>query len=467
MNNNGQPTAIIIFGVSGDLAGRKVLPSIYHLLKDGFLPSKLRVIGTTRQKLSKEDLLKTIELCVLETDKVCDPVVLKKFNSIFEVINFDPSAKDDYEKLKKHLKELEERDKVCFNRLFYLSIPPQIYMPIVRSLGESGLAKGCIEHQKGVSRLLVEKPFGYDLKSAKALIKQTDKYFKEEQIFRIDHYLAKETAQNILTFRQRNPLFNDTWNNRQIRRISVRALEKIGIEGRVNFYENVGALRDLVQSHLLQLMALTTMDLPSDIYSSKSIHQEKIRLLNSVSLQKLNKSSLIRGQYESYKREVGNPHTTTETYVKLTLNIKSKRWSGVPIVLETGKALSKKMTTVTVEFSKDIDEKSNELTIRIQPDEGIDIKLFVKKPGFDNQVQPVMMDFSYYQAFSNQAHPDAYERVIIDAIRGDQSLFASSREVIRSWQILQPVIDRWQNSSDDLVIYKNDSLGPISQDLVN
>ncbi|HEY1646185.1 MAG TPA: glucose-6-phosphate dehydrogenase, partial [Candidatus Saccharimonadales bacterium] len=406
MADDPKPVVIVLFGVSGDLAGRKVLPALYHLLKDDLLPAKSRIIGTTRQKLSKEDPLKNVELCVLDTDKVCDPEVLKKFNKVFEVLQFDPVKEEDYQSLKEHLAKLEKEAGACFNRLFYLSIPPQVYSPIVRLLGKNGLSGSC-EHKVAKSRLLVEKPFGYDLKSAKELIKQTDKYFKEDQVFRIDHYLAKETAQNILTFRRHNPLFNDIWNNRLISRIYVRAMESIGIEGRANFYDNVGALRDIIQSHLLQLMAISTMDLPDDINSSEEIHAQKINLLNKTDLEKINRASLVRGQYETYKEEVNKSKTTTETYVRLTLGIKNKRWQGVPVVLETGKALSVKTTDVTIDFSEPGDQDCNQLRIRIQPDEGIDIKLFVKKPGFDNQMQPAVMDFSYGRSFGDQAHPDA------------------------------------------------------------
>ncbi len=465
MPANLEPTVLVIFGVSGDLAGRKVLPALYHLLKDRLLPENIKIIGTTRQSLTKSDILKRVELCVLETDNICDPIVLKRFNQIFEVIKLDPVKETDYLHLKEYLDAIEEQAGMCFNRLFYLSIPPQIYMPIVSMLGQTKLSKSCA-HNKAKGRLLIEKPFGYDLKSAKELIKQTDKHFSEQQVFRIDHYLAKETAQNILTFRKHNPIFNDIWNNQLIRSVYIRALESIGIEGRVSFYDNIGALRDIIQSHLLQLMAITIMDLPSDMDSSKQIHAQKLKLLNKTRLEKLNNASLVRGQYKTYKQEVNKPDSATETYVKLTLNVKTKRWAGMPIILETGKALESKTTDIILDFAQPNEQDKNQLTIRIQPREGIDIKLLVKKPGFDNRIQEVGMDFDYNKAFGNSNHPDAYERVIIDAIKGDQSLFTSSAEIIRSWQILQPILNRWQYSKDDLVIYLNGSKGPSRNDLL-
>lgn len=452
-----QPTVIVLFGVSGDLAGRKILPALYHLIKDGLLPNDCKIIGTTRQSLTKEQLLKNTELCVLETDNVCNPDALKKFNDIFELFQLDPVKDEDYLKLKQFLNKLEASEGKCFNRLFYLSIPPQLYMPIVERLGKHGLAESC-EHGKAKSRLLVEKPFGYDLASAKELISETAKYFKEEQVFRIDHYLAKETAQNILIFRKHNPLLKDVWNNKLIRQIHIRALENIGIEGRKS-YDSIGALRDVIQSHLVQLMAISTMDIPGDINSSKEIHEQKIKLLNQTSLV-VEEGSWWRGQYDSYRQEIGDNNSNTETYIKLNLQIDNDTWRGVKIVLETGKALKTKVTDISIDFSESNDKNQNQLTIRIQPNEGINIKLFVKEPGIENKIDEAAMDFSYQQTFGVSAHPDAYERVIVDAIRGDQSLFASSKEVIRSWEILEPIIESLEKDSSGIEIYSAGSDGP-------
>jgi glucose-6-phosphate 1-dehydrogenase len=458
---NQSPTIIIIFGVTGDLARRKVLPALYHLIKDGLLPEKTRIIGTSRKQINTDDLIKDVELCVTEEDKVCDPVALKKFYSFFEVIKLDPVELNSYQQLKQRLDEYDEQQGVCSNRLFYLSIPPQVFGPIVRLLGESGLGQSC-NHGTAQSRLLVEKPFGYDLNSATELINDTAKYFKEEQIFRIDHYLAKETAQNILTFRKYNPLFNTVWHNRLISKINIRALEKLSIEGRVNFYDNVGALRDLIQSHLLQLLSLITMELPDDINNSDQIHLNKLKLFNSIvppTVEQIDEN-VIRGQYASYRQEVANSRSNTETYVKLQLEINNQRWKNVPITLETGKALDSKQTDITIDFGESEREGNNQLTIHLQPNEGIGIGLYVKRPGLDNTIQVADMDFSYRATFDDHGHPDAYERVLVDAIKGDQSLFSSSDEVIRSWQILQPILDRWQQT-DDLITYDVGILPPI------
>jgi glucose-6-phosphate 1-dehydrogenase len=455
------PTLIIIFGVSGDLAKRKVLPALYHLLEDGLLPKDIRIIGTSRKDLSSDELLNNIELCGLENDHVCDPAAQKNFRSVFEVVKLDPVSKDDFINLKKHLDNYEEEKGLCFNRLFYLSIPPQVFGEIVSMLGETGLSESC-KHNNAKSHLLVEKPFGFDLESAKKLIKETNKYFSEEQVFRIDHYLAKETAQNILTFRNFNPIFNNIWDNKLISKIHIRAIEQIGIEGRANFYEHVGALRDLVQSHLLQLLALTTMEMPDEITDSQQIHTAKLKLFCSIlptASDEVSKYSL-RGQYEGYKDEVSNPQSYTETYAKLEIYIDNERWSGVPMIIETGKGLAAKSTDITIDFKQPDNITANKLTIRIQPNEGIDIELYVKQPGLNNRVQPATMDFSYKKTFDDHGHPDAYERVLVDAIRGDQALFASSSEVIRSWEVLGPVLDSWQSSGENLNIYPLGSNGP-------
>ena len=464
MSDQSDPTIIVIFGISGDLAGRKVLPALYRLLKHNLLPNKCRIIGTSRQEITVDKILDKIELSILETDNDCDPAVLKRFKEIFEVIQFDPSDEKGYALLKNRLDKIEVDEGVCLNRLFYLAIPPAAYLPIVRLLGKNNLSGSC-QHNKAKSRLLIEKPFGYDLDSAKRLIKQTNRFFKEDQILRIDHYLAKETAQNILAFRRHNPLFCNIWQNNYISKVTIRALETLGIEGRVGFYESTGALRDIIQSHLLQLMAISAMELPDDINSSNQIHQQKIKLLNKVVIGKLTKQSILRGQYTSYREEVNNPKSNTETYVLLKFGINNKRWANTPFILETGKAMAKKTTDVTIDFAMAHERNRNQLTIRIQPNEGIDIKLFAKKPGFSNTVEPTIMDFSYESAFKDQARPDAYERVMVDALRGDQSLFASDKEVIRSWQILQPILDKWQRSSDDLMIYPNGSMGPANNSL--
>ncbi len=446
---------LVIFGISGDLSKRKILPAIYHLIKDGMVPSKTIIIGTSRKDVSLDVLMKDVELCVLEESKVCDQETLLKFKKMLSIIKFDPIDMNDYLLLKKRFNDIEEQYKECFNRLYYLSVPPDSVEPIIKKLGLSGLNKSC-QHNQGKSRLLIEKPFGNDLSSASYLIKEISKFFKEDQIFRIDHYLAKETAQNIFAFRKHNPVFWKLWDKNSISSIEIKAFEKIGIENRVNFYEHMGALKDLVQSHLLQLLSLITMEIdPNKSTKSSDIHSAKLKLLTQViPLNKRTIKELKVGQYKGYKKEVSNPKTKVETYIKLKLEINNKRWLGTPIFLETGKALNKKTTEININFKSKNIKQTNTLTFRIQPNEGIDIKLIVKEPGLIDKLKETYMDFSYQTTFHQSTHPDAYERVLVDAFKGDQTLFATSSEVIASWKILEPLLKFWDKNPKKLIIYK-------------
>jgi glucose-6-phosphate 1-dehydrogenase len=458
------PSILVLFGITGDLARRKVMPALYHLIKDNLLPAHFEIIGTSRQALTIDDLLKEIELCVLEVDNICDPDALQAFRQRLRLVKLDPANLDDYDILHQTLDAIETEHGVCMNRLYYLSIPPQVYGSVVRSLGERGLNQGC-QHGQAESRLLVEKPFGYDYASAEKLIAITSAAFLENQVLRIDHYLAKETAQNILTFRQRNPLFASIWSNRNVKSIDIVAYEKIGIEGRIGFYERVGALRDLIQSHLIQLLTLTTMELPAtNGDDTEATHAAKQTLLNAVLPPAPHEitSRVVRAQYEGYRDEVNNPDSMTETFVSLQLEIDNDRWQGVPIRLRTGKAMATKRTEITLSFGHlGPDAADNKLTFRIQPNEGIDVQLLVKKPGFDNAVYPAKMDFSYQKTFDDHGHPDAYERVLIDAIRGDHTLFATSQAVLASWRILQPILDHWAKDNSDLHLYRQNA--PVSE----
>jgi glucose-6-phosphate 1-dehydrogenase len=340
------------------------------------------------------------------------------------------------------------------DRLYYLSVPPSVYPKAVEQLGAHGLARSC-RHDKAQVRILIEKPFGYDLKSAESLLNHTQKHFDESQIFRIDHYLAKESSQNIVTFRRHNPVFMDSWDGRHISRIQVIAHEDIGVEGRGDFYNQVGALRDLVQSHLMQLLALVMVETgrsDDDI----ALHKAKRDVLDSLSPPDV--TTTMRGQYAGYAAEIGQPHSRTETYVRLQLASSLPKWQGTDIVLETGKALRSKKTEIRLSFT-DEGTPGNELTFRIQPNEGIDLQLTVKKPGFSRQLQKVSMDFSYRGAFAEPEHPEAYERVLVDAIRGDHHLFATNDEVLASWRALQPILDYWK-THDDFVVYEPGSDGP-------
>ncbi|HVS58229.1 MAG TPA: glucose-6-phosphate dehydrogenase [Candidatus Saccharimonadales bacterium] len=439
------PTILVIFGITGDLSKRYLLPALYHLCKDDLLPQHFVVIGTSRQKQVLDDFLGQVELCVLEQDNVCDPAVLKQLRSLMKLVQLDPTNGTGYGHLLEHLNTIEAEHGICMNRLYYLSIPPQIYEPIVKNLAEQGLNGSCT-HNKALTRLMVEKPFGYDLTSAEELIDYTGRCFTEKQVFRIDHYLAKETVQDILLFRQRNPAYEARWNGTHIKQIEVVSYEHLGIEGR-RFYDQIGALRDLIQSHLLQLLALTTMELP-DALTSAAIHKNKEALLNSIGPFPADKvgTQTIRGQYDGYRHEVDNPDSVTETFAAIRFTIPTARWQGTNIMLATGKGLSAKQTAITVTF-----RDGSQVQFQVQP-----------QPGIATSGERATTDFSDVERPIGHAHADAYERVLVDAIRGDRTLFASSDEVLASWRVVQPVLDQWQQNSGDVVTYPQGSSSPSS-----
>lgn len=455
-----EPAVFIIFGITGDLSQRKLLPALYHLVKQNLLSEHTAIVGVSRRAVKVEEILNTTELCVNEQEGTCDPEVVGRLRKMFTMVQLDLTDGDDYERLGDILDKLDAHHGVALNRLFYLSIPPQVYSPIVRLLG-TRLINGSHRQPAKVNRLLIEKPFGYDLTSAKELIEETGKYFHEEQIFRIDHYVAKETVQNILAFRFYNPLFQSVWDAKHIHHLEITALEKIDIEGRAAFYEETGALRDLIQSHLMQLVALLTMEEPAAL-SSSLIHQEKVALLKKIKPIAPDEvwRYAIRGQYEGYRQEVNNSDSYRETFAAIELSIDLPRWRNVPILIRTGKALSKKETRLVVAFRGQRRPTANSLSFMIQPSEGISLQLVAKTPGYEDQLQPVDMAFDYEQVFDDHGHPDAYERVLIDAIRGDHTLFSTSEEVLASWRALETIIKAWETPIPQLHFYVKGSNGP-------
>ncbi|MBC7707735.1 glucose-6-phosphate dehydrogenase [Polaromonas sp.] len=442
-NQPADAPILVIFGITGDLSRRKLLPALYHIFSQELLPANTKIIGVSRRPLDVNDLLGNVELCVLEKDNVCDPEGIRRLKDALESFQLDPGNQADFIRLKDRLTELDGANGDQREHLFYMSIPPEAYTPIVEQLGKNGL-------NDRRSRVLLEKPFGYDSASAQALITLVDTYFSEEQVYRIDHYLAKETAQNLLTFRLYNPIFSSLWNAEHIERVEIRATETIGIEGRAEFYEKTGALRDLVQSHLLQLLAITLMDLPADM-SSGEIHRTKQYFLEQ--LLPADPNLAVRGQYDGYKQEVQNEASTTESYARVHLKHGAERWQGVDFVLDTGKGMAEKLTEITVYFKTTHAHSSNNLTFNIQPNEGITLDLIVKAPGIENQTTHTTLDFDYQKLYTDTQHIDAYERVLMDAVRADQSLFSSDAEVLATWRVLQPILDKWSGNDDDLRRY--------------
>ncbi len=434
MGNNAFTSAIlIIVGITGNLSRRKLLPAIGEMAKAGVLPAQLRIVGITRQQTADIESLLT---------GIAHAEYIRARTTLFPMSLTETA---DFARLDSYLRDIEREQGGTAQRLWYLSVPPKTARPIIEQLGGSGLAD--IPNTK----LLLEKPFGVDEESAKELVKHIERSFSSEQVYRIDHYLAKETVQNILFFRRDNPLFEHTWNSEAIERIDILASETIGIEGRVAFYEQTGALRDLVQSHLLQLAALTLMTLPEKDawHEVPQARQAALRALEVVP------DRIYRGQYEGYRDEVGNPDSMVETFASITLSSTDPRWSDVPITLTTGKALGEKKTEIVITYRRTDISQSNRLTLRIQPNEGIELCFFAKRPGYDRTIERVPLAFAYADHFG--ALPDAYEHVLLDALRGDHTLFASSGEVLESWRIVDAVRKEWDAHPEAFLHYEQGS----------
>ena len=432
MENRGglPPTILVIFGITGDLSNRYLLPALAQIVKDRQVGQKFRILGVSRRAAKPEEVFKQ------------DQKILKRHAEIFQMDYSDPN---DYKNLKKKLDEInrgyEEKSQV----IFYFAVPPAAVLPIITNLGNSNL------NHSG-TKLLLEKPFGTDLKSAEELIREIDKHFPEERVYRIDHYLAKGMAQNIAVFLASNSVFRNVWNSQFIEKINIVAAEKIDIEGRVGFWESTGLLRDFVQSHLLQLAALTLMRPCAHMFDFAEMPERRLEALDTLRVADVNK--VIRGQYRGYREEVKNPKSMSETFVAFELRSSDPRWVGAPINIFNGKSLDQKLTQIEIHFKKTEGAEPNLLTMRLHPREGIELDLWVKEPGYEPKLQIEPLRFLYEKRFGRV--PDAYEQVLIDAIRSKRSLFASSQEVLTSWRMLQPILDFWK-IDDQLIIYKSGS----------
>ncbi len=451
------PTIFIIFGITGDLAGRKLLPSLLSLYVNKKLPQKFAIVGFSRRPFSREDFRQFIRDHMKIKMGQYKEEDVKHFidHMYYEQGNFD--NQQSYSFLSNRLKTIDDGFGQCSNKLFHLSIPPSLYESIFDHLSASGLALPCIG-DSGWTRVLVEKPFGNDVETAKNLDKKLGELFDENQIFRIDHYLAKEALQNIIAFRFANSLFEPLWNHNHIDKIHIKLLEKIGIENRGNTYDSIGALKDVGQNHMLQMLALISMESPEK-FDAENIRKERANILKH--LRPINSKNIndfiVKGQYEGYKNETGvNEHTQTETYFRLKAHIDTPRWKNIPFYLESGKALYETKTEIDIYFKNENDEeKQNILTFRIQPDEGIKIRFWVKTPGFELKVEPKTLKFRYADFQSLSIIPDAYEKVLYDAITGDQTLFTSTDEVMFAWKYITNIVSLW--NSVPLTIYKKGS----------
>lgn len=451
MDYRDKSLVLVIFGITGDLAKRKLLPALYHLHSKKLLPENFKIVGISRSEVHVDTIYEPVKERIAHHSY--DENIMDEIKRATTMVQLDMHKTADFEDLLGELKDISESFGPGVSRLYYLSIPAQACVKVVQQLGATGHDTPFAE-DADQPRVLIEKPFGHDVASAQELVDVLESNFGEQQTFRIDHYLAKETAQNILTFRFKNPLFQSIWNARHIEKIHIAAHETIGIEGRVDFYEQTGALRDILQSHLMQLMALITMEAPGKL-DSQSIHKAKLRVLESVEPIAAHDvdTKALRAQYDTYEAEIGHK-TVTETFARLHLTIDNEQWRGVDICLETGKALASKATEITVYFKgTSEDAPTNALIFRIQPREGITLLLQAKQPGLHNDTDIVEMDFDYDKSFGGSI--DAYQRVIVDAIRGDQALFASAPEVMASWRIVEHVLSNWTTHTDSVVKYES------------
>lgn len=415
-------TKLIIFGITGDLSVRKLLPAI-QAVRAGGEADDLQIIGVSRRQVDVDELLES---------SLNDGADLRAITSVY-TMNLAVAA--EYRGLKDYIDLQADEQAVV-----YLSVPPTSATQIVDFLGEAGLNTPNV-------KLLFEKPFGVDYASAKDMIERTSRYYSEDQIYRIDHYLAKEMAQNIVAFRSGNALFRHVWNNLAIEKIEIVAIEKIGIEGRAQFYEQTGALRDVLQGHLLQLLALTIMDIPSELDWSQL---PSLRLAALEGLKPADQTQTLRAQYEGYQEEVENKGSMVETFIRAPFESTVEKWRGVAFILTTGKAMTEKTTEVRVYFKGSEHTKRDRLVFRIQPNEGIEIDLVTKKTGYEREFENQKLEFTYAP---NRQLPDAYEQVLVDALRSRKSLFTSGDEVLRSWQLIQPLLDTWSMANEPLLRY--------------
>lgn len=462
-----EATTIVIFGASGDLTKRKLVPALYNLYLKERLPEVFNVIGISRTKFSHEEWRDKQRENVEEfSENTFDDDKWKTFAEHLWYVPGSANEIDDMREVDKFLKELEED---AANRLYYLSVAPDLYIPIIENLGELNMARD----GKGWRRIVVEKPFGTDLESAHALNDSVHAVFDEHQVYRIDHYLGKETAQNIMFLRFANAIFEPIWNRNYVDNVQISVLEEVDVGHRGGYYESSGVLRDMFQNHLLQLLTLIAMEPPSS-FEADAVRNEKTKVLQAV--RPIDMFDTVCAQYTGYKDLKGvEPDSQTPTYAALKLNIDNWRWQGVPFYLRSGKALERKITEIVVVFRQPphsmFDNGTNSnfapnvLSICVQPDEGIHLSFEAKVPDSARRTHSVNMEFHYDNSFGENAIPDAYERLLLDALVGDAALFTRSDGIEMSWKLMDPVIKGWESDeAPQLAAYEPGSLGPMEAD---
>jgi glucose-6-phosphate 1-dehydrogenase len=468
------PTTLVIFGGTGDLSHRKLLPAIYNLAHEGALPERFNLIAIARSDIPGGDYQRMARESIEQySRRPPSPEVLEK---LLEQIAYVPGTFDDdavFETVRDRLAAIDEDAGIPFNRIFYLSTAPSFFAQIVSKLGEHGLHR----HPEAEVRVVIEKPFGTRLTEAQELNRKVLSVLDESQVYRIDHYLGKETVQNVLAFRFANGMFEPIWNRNFIDYVQITAAEDLGIGRRAGYYDSAGALRDLVQNHMLQLLTLLCME-PPVTFDADEVRDEKVKVLHAV--EPPPPDAVVRAQYGTgmaegkeagaYLEEEGvPPESRTETYVALRLEVDNWRWAGVPIYLRTGKRLARKVTEIAVtlkpvphlafEGQGSLGVQPNQLILTMQPNEGVSISLAAKIPGTRMRIRPVNMEFLYGTSFLSQS-PEAYERLIMDAMRGDPTLFTRNDEVEAQWRIIDPILAHWERDEGPLPQYQAGTPGP-------
>lgn len=475
------PCGIVIFGGTGDLTHRKLIPALFSLEAQGLLPREIKIIAFARRDFTdqsyREELQTSMGKFAPDLWKESKDAWAKFARRIvFHRANYDDPQ--GYASLKERLEEFDKRDSTAGSRLFYLATPPETYAPVIEQLGKAGLAKRDSSKDGPFTRIIVEKPFGSDLTTARALNADLRKVFDEDQIYRIDHYLGKETVQNIFVFRFANALFEPLWNGKYIDNVQVTVAETVGVESRAGYFDTAGELRDMVQSHALQMVALIAMEPPNSL-EANDIRDEKAKALRAI--KPVKPDSVVRGQYgagqmdgkdvPAYRDEPNVPkESVTDSFVALKLEIQNWRWSGVPFYVRAGKRMPERITEVNIVF-KDIphilvaqtgtdEAEPNVITIRVQPNEGISVRVGAKPPGQRTVVKPVDMNFAYGTSFGQRIH-DAYERLLMDALLGDAALFTRDDEVEAEWGLITPILESWSDTpAPDLPNYAAGTWGP-------